>query len=235
MKSWNYIRRATLVAFALAFLGAGESRAEDTAQQLWLDYNPSWMLSPKRTVGGVVGYRAQLESGGWHRLIFNPKIDLPLSYVTLKFGIGNYFTFSEEIQNHWELRPYQGVAWVWPRSRVNFDHYVRLEERFDFNTVDWSSDNSLRGRYRLRLRFKFAERRPDSFWRLHCSGEFFVKLAGTEGLMQEQFRIALGAERSFHRSLRFRLEGIWQQQEVSFFPSEDAEEFYLRIRFYQNF
>ena len=209
--------------------------ANETSRQIWLDYNPSWKTSGNPTVGGDVGYRFQLESGGWHRLVLRPGVDIPLKTVILKFGIGNFFTFSEEIQNRWEIRPYQGVAWVWPRSRVNFDHYVRLEERFDFNTVDWTSYNSLRGRYRLRLRLIFAQTEPARFWRAYGSGEIFTNLAGTAGLQREQFRLTFGMERSFSRKLRFRLEGTWQQQEITFLPSDAAEEFYLRFRFYQNF
>lgn len=209
--------------------------ANDISRQFWTDYNPSWMLSPKTTVGGDLGYRVQLENGGWHRLVLRPKVDLIHRFVTLKFGLGNFFTFSDDIQNRWELRPYQAVAWVWPRSRVNFDHNLRLEERFDFNTVDWTSYNSLRGRYRLRLGFIFANSQPYRFWRAYGSGEIFVNLAGEQGLQQEQFRITLGMERSFHRTLRLRLEGTWQQQEITFLPSDSADEFYIRVRFYQNF
>lgn len=222
-------------AVLLLTFAASATIANETSNQYWVDYNPSWVISPKVTVGGDLGYRTQLESGGWHRFVLRPGVDIPVKYVTLKAGIGNFFTFSDDIQNRWEIRPYQGAAWVWPRSRANFDHFLRLEERFDFNTVDWSSYNSLRGRYRLRVRFIFAETRPHRFWRAYGSGELFVNLAGTEGLMREQFRITLGMERSFSLKLRFRLEGIWQQQEITFLPSDSAEEIYLRLRFYQNF
>lgn len=219
----------------LLVCGVQDSAAEDTSQQIWVDYNPSWMISKKVTFGGDVGYRTQLESDGWDRLALRPGVDIPFRHVTLKGGIGNFWTFSENIQNRWEIRPYQGVGWVWPRSKVNFDHLVRLEERFDINTVTWTSLNSLRGRYRLRARYKFAEVRPDRFWRAFGSGEFYVKLAGTEGLQQEQFRITFGLERSFSHLQRFRLQLTWQQQDVTLLPSESADEIYIRLRFYQNF
>ena len=124
---------------------------------------------------------------------------------------------------------------MWPRSRVNFDHYVRLEERFDFNTVTWNSVNSLRGRYRLRLRHLFAAARPDRFWRAFGSGEFFVTLAGEEGVQREQFRVTLGLERSFSRLMRIRAQVTWQQEELFFLPSESADAVYFRLRVYQNF
>ena len=209
--------------------------AEETSQQLWLDYNPSWTISPKVTLSGDVGYRTQLEGDGGDRLVLRPGIDIPFKSVTLKAGIGNFWTFSDIIQNRWEIRPYQGVGWVWPRSRVNFDHLVRLEERFDFNTVTWTSINSLRGRYRLRLRYIFADVRPGRFWRAFGSGEFFLKLAGSEGVQREQFRVTLGMERSFSLLRRFRLELTWQQEELFFLPSESADALFIRFRVYQNF
>jgi hypothetical protein len=224
-----------LLGTAVAVLAGGPSSAQAEGSQLWLDYNPSWMISPKTTLGGDVGLRTQLDNQDGIRLVLRPGINLPVKTFTLRAGIGNFFTFSDDIQNRWELRPYQGVFWVWPRSKVNFDHYVRLEERFDFNTVDWSSENSLRGRYRLRLRFLFAQSKPGRFWRAQGAGEIFVKLAGEEGLQRDQYRITLALERSFSRSMRWRLEGIWRQADVSFIPDGDDSDFYLRIRFYQNF
>jgi len=216
-------------------LASAAASAGDQSTQIWLDYNPSWALSPKLTTGGDVGFRKELGSEGWIRLVLRPGVDIPVKSFTLKAGIGNFWTFSDFIQNRWELRPYQGVGWVWPRSKVNFDHLVRLEERFDFNTVTWSSVNSLRGRYRLRARFKFGMTRSDRFWRAYGSGEFFGKLAGTEGTQREQFRVTLGMERSFSLKSRFRLETTWQQQELFFLPSDSANEIYFRLRFYQNF
>jgi len=218
------------LAFASPVALAGES-----SKQIWLDYNPSWVISPKVTISGDAGYRTELESGGGSRLVLRPGVDLPSKFVTFKAGIGNFWTISDAITNRWEIRPYQGVAWVWPRSRVNVDHLVRLEERFDFNTVTWTSINSLRGRYRLRFRYLFDAVQPGRFWRAFGSGEFFLKLAGEEGVQREQFRLTLGLERSFSPLRRFRLEVTWQQEEIFFLPSESADAIYFRFRVYQNF
>jgi hypothetical protein len=238
LRSRTLIIQAQLLVITvfLAFvIGNSSARAEDLSRQLWLDYNPSWVLSPKVTVGGDVGYRDELTNDGWYRLVLRPGVDLPYKWVTLKAGLGNFWTISDDIDNRWEIRPYQGVAWVWPRARVNFDHLARLEERFDLNTVDWTSANSLRGRYRLRLRYLFGMTRPDRFWRASGSGEIFLKLAGEEGVQNEQFRVTLGLERSFSRLIRIRFQISWQQEEAFFLPTETAEAIYIRLRFYQNF
>ena len=216
-------------------LGSPAAAAEDRSDQIWLDYNPSWTLSPKVTIGGDVGVRKVLGSHEWSRLVLRPGVDIPVKFFTLKAGLGNFFTFSDYIDNRWEIRPYQGAGWVWPRLGVNFDHLARLEERFDFNTVTWNSVNSLRGRYRLRARYQFATVRSDRFWRAFGSGEFFVKLAGTEGVQREQFRVTVGMERSFSLKSRIRLQITWQQEELFFLPSDSVNEIYFRIRFYQNF
>jgi hypothetical protein len=236
MTSSPLFRRILLAGCLLvAAASAGKSLADAETKQFWVDYNPTWVLSPKTFLYGDVGYRTETGTADWNRLVIRPAVSRSHKHVILRGGLGNFFTFSDEIQNRWELRPFQGVYWVWPRSKVLLDHYLRLEERFDFNTVDWSSEISLRARYRLRLRYKFFESRPDRFWRAHGSGEFFLKLAGTEGLQRDQFRIALGVERSFNSRMRWRIEGIWRQADASFLPDSDPDEFYFRIRFYQNF
>ena len=223
------------IALFLVSCGSLASQAEETPKQIWLDYNPSWKVSEKVTVGGDAGFRTKLESGSGIRLVLRPGIDRPYKSVTFKAGIGNFWTLSEIITNRWEIRPYQGVGWVWPRGPITFDHLARLEERFDFNTVTWTSVNSLRARYRLRLRHLFAATRPDRFWRAYGSGEIFLKLAGEEGLQRDQFRVTLGLERSFSRLMRIRLQITWQQEELFFLPSDTADFIYYRFRVYQNF
>jgi hypothetical protein len=236
LKSGVSIAKAWQFGFVLLLsFTAPSAGAEETSHQLWLDYNPSWMISEKVTFGGDLGWRTRLDSDRGFRLVLRPGVDLPYKAVTFKAGIGNFWTISNDITNRWEIRPYQGVGWVWPRSRINFDHLARLEERFDFNTVTWNSVNSLRGRYRLRLRFIFANSKPARFWRAYGSGEFFLKLAGEEGLQRDQFRVTLGMERSFSRLMRIRVQATWQQEELFFLPSEDADSIYFRLRVYQNF
>jgi hypothetical protein len=217
------------------FLSATIVTADDSSKQLWVDYNPSWYLSEKVTFGGDLGYRTYLDRDSGFRLVLRPGVDLPSRYVTFKAGLGNFWTISDKITNRWEIRPYQGVGWIWPRGPVNVDHLARLEERFDFNTVTWTSVNSLRGRYRLRLRYLFAVARPDRFWRAFGSGEIFLNLAGEEGLQNEQFRATLGLERSFSRLMRVRMQVTWQQEEIFFLPSESVDAVYFRLRVFQNF
>ena len=124
---------------------------------------------------------------------------------------------------------------MWPRSAVDVDHLIRLEERFEIETGTWDSTNSVRSRYRLRLRYRFADPRPDRFWRAFGSGEIFLNLVGAEGLQQEQFRLTLGLERSWSLKFRLRFQTTWQQEEVFFLPNDTVDALYFRIRVYQNF
>ncbi len=181
-------------------------------------------------------YRTKLNKDDGFRLVLRPGVDLPYRFVTLKAGIGNFWTISDIITNRWEIRPYQGVGWVWPRGRTNVDHLVRLEERFDFNTVTWNSVNSLRARYRLRLQVPFRSARPDRFWRVFGSGEFFLKLAGEEGLQREQFRAHFGVGTEFQpRCAGSALQATWQQEEFFLVPDNSADDLFFRFRVYQNF
>ena len=74
----------------------------------------------------------------------------------------------------------------WPGGRFAVEHYLRLEERFDFNTETWNSLNSLRLRYRLRATYRWAARVEERYWTATASGEGFVTLAGEQGQQQER-------------------------------------------------
>ncbi|MCK5592288.1 MAG: DUF2490 domain-containing protein, partial [Candidatus Pacebacteria bacterium] len=76
--------------------------------------------------------------------------DVKLSY---QGGLRFIYTSNLSSSNTFELRPWQGVRYVWPRfSKFYFDHYFRLEERLVWQTEVSGFDFTMRGRYRLRLR-----------------------------------------------------------------------------------
>ncbi len=127
-------------------------------------------------------------------------------------GLGNFVTMNEVIANRWEIRPWQGVNVSWPRAPVHLEHFLRLEEQFDFNTETWESQNSVRGRYRLRTVIQWSALQQDRYWRLHASVEGFLTLAGEQGQFREQFRLTVGIERSVKAGVRTRFDATWQRE-----------------------
>jgi len=91
-----------------------------------------------------------------------------------------------------------------PRGRIPLRHYLRLEERFDFNTSTWTSKNSLRLRYQLKIHI------DGQHYSLTAIGEAFYTFAGKQGQYQEYAGVTFGLDRSFSYDLHFRFEVTWQ-------------------------
>lgn len=123
-----------LIVSLLFAVGAGTATADDISPQIWLDYNPLHLLSPRVDLFGDAGIRWNTENDGWRRFVLRPSVGVRAGQVYLTAGVGNFVTFSPDIATHWEIRPFQGASVVWPGGRLAFQHYLRLEERFDFNT-----------------------------------------------------------------------------------------------------
>ncbi len=222
---------ATVLSVLPADSAVGQSQ-DDVSSQLWVDYNPSRPLSTKLEVYGDLGARTELSSGGWWRFVARPSVRYQLHRdVQLMGGLGSFYTWNDAIADRWQIRPWQGVRATWPRVPVRLEHFVRFEERFDFNTGTWESLNSLRGRYRLRTVLQWAALRPDRYWRLIGSVEGFLTLAGEQGQFREQFRLSVGLERSYRAGLRTRFEATWQK-EGRLLGEGSISDLFLRVRLF---
>jgi len=136
----------------------------NTTQQIWLDYNPSFERSSKVDFYGDIGIRT-LFPYEWSRLIIRPSIRYKIPKKILKEtyhnaelhgGIGFFFTNNKSVSNRLEIRPFQGYKLAWPnRPKIKIKHYVRLEERFDIQTQDWVNTFGLRFRYQARMELHF--------------------------------------------------------------------------------
>ena len=145
------LRPVLMIASAIVALWFGvlDANAQEASEQVWFDYNPGWRLSEVTRLTLDAGMRKQLEDPEALTLVLTPAVDFRVDKVKLAAGVANYLTLNEEINDRWEIRPFQSASYVWPNSRLSLDHRLRLEERFDFDTDTWESKNSLRGRYRF--------------------------------------------------------------------------------------
>jgi len=223
------------LALFLPLSGAhAQDEAGDVGPQLWLDYNPSYSLTPKLDLYGDVGVRTEIGSSSWWRVVVRPNVRYDVSKaVIVAGGIGSFYTWNRIIADRWEIRPWQGVTLTWPRKPLVFQQVVRLEERFEFDTRTWESLSSLRLRYRLRLSKRWAAYfQPDRFWQVLGSIEFFMRLAGEEGQSQEQIRVTAGLERSYPPVWRGRAELTWQMAGL-YLGQGNFSEVFLRLRVFQ--
>ena len=204
---------------------------ENISKQIWIDVNPSYYINPHFILYGDVGARSEIENDGWWRLVVRPSIRTWLGgrfYFTA--GLGNFVTFNRKIENRWELRPFQGLRVTWPHWKTPLRHYIRLEERFDFNTETWNSKNSIRLRYQLNFSYRWAALQPGRWWQATATAEAFATILGTQGQFQEQSRVTLGLDRSYARDFHYRIEVTWQQERLFYSTSKNVSAIYFRFR-----
>ena len=224
-----------VISFLLGFSfqqGLAQSQ-NDIIKQLWLDVNPNWFIDPNLELFGDVAVRKEFEENGSSRSVVRPGLRYHITNgIFITGGIGSFYTWNTLIADRWEIRPFQGLQTHWPRSKIPFQHYLRLEQQFDLNTETWESLNSLRLRYRIRPQLQFDTRQSGSFWRLMASFEGFITLAGEQGQSREQARAMLALERSFRFGQRLRFEAIWQKAGLLFISNKTVDDLFIRFRYY---
>jgi len=142
------------ILILLCFLLTSTTIAQDKNIQTWVDYTTNNWINEEWLYYGDYGIRGVLSVDDWSQYYLNPAFlyrkDVKLSY---QGGMRFIYTSNLSISNTFELRPWQGVRYIWPRfSKFYFDNYFRLEERLLWETQVSGFDFSVRGRYRLRLR-----------------------------------------------------------------------------------
>ncbi len=202
------------------------------SKQVWIDVNPKYFINPKLEIYGDAGMRWEVENDGWMRIVLRPTLrGLVWDRFYFIAGIGNFYTLNKFIEDRWELRPFQGISFNWPRWRTPIHHYMRIEERFEFNTKTWDSRNSVRGRYKLGISHRWAAKQVDRYWQVSVMGEAFYTFAGQQGQFQEQARVTLGLDRSLRYELHFRFEITWQQEQLFYNTKESFSDIYFRFRY----
>ena len=213
---------------------SGQVEEGDVSEQIWLDYNPVWALSSSLELYGDIGVRTELRERGWGRVVVRPSIRGPVGSFRWSGGIGGFFTGNETAADRIEIRPFQGIAATWPRRRIfHLEHYVRVEERFEWETDGWSLDASLRFRYRVQTRYSFSGPLENASWQVLFHAEGFLTVAGNAGQFDEKVRIGAGLERAFGSGWRGRLDLTWQKV-GALFSGAPTDDLYIRVRVYQN-
>ncbi len=233
-RTWHvvFIRAIFFILFSFPLTAQSQ---DNLSTQLWIDANPYYFFTPKIEVYGDIGGRWILEGDNYKRVVIRSAVRTPLgSEFFLSGGIGNFININEGSSNVWEIRPFQGLLTYWPSGRLPIQHYLRFEQRIEFDTKNWDRTISTRLRYRMRLSHKLGAIQPDRFWRMTLGWEGFFKLTEQKGQIEEQVRITAGLERNFRKDFRLRLEVTWQKESLKFISNNSVESIYIRLRLYQN-
>ena len=202
-------------AFAQDTLDTNDD-SKDVTNQFWVDYTTALRFTNQLDFYGGIGFRTVVPHA-WDRVFLQPAIryQLPkLFFRRLKYreelhgGFGIFFTSNVNTVNRLEIRPFQGYRLDWPdRPRLRIRHYVRLEERFDLNTDNWSNTFGLRLRYLAELTIKLQ-----GDWLSFNKGiylpfrmELFWNLIGAQQF-NDKFRLNTGIGYEFSKKWRMELQ-----------------------------
>ncbi len=227
-------RTVVVVAVVLAACcvsSAVHAQDDEVSEQIWIDYDPRWTWPSGLELYGDVGLRTELGETGWGKLVVRPGVRGPLGPFRISGGVGSFYTANKDAADRWEVRPFQGISATWPSKRIRLDHYLRLEERLEFEMADWTLDASLRFRYRLQTQIRWGGLRGDVFWRLLLHGEAFLTVTGEAGQFDEKFRLGLGIERGFGPKFRARVDLTWQKVGAPF-SGAPTDDLYIRVRLF---
>ena len=211
--------------------------------QTWSDIATIYKITNNWRYDGDQGIRGVLSDSDFTLLYFRPSVRYRAKpWFTVHGGIRFFKTFFDGDDDTFEIGPWQGLRFTWPKiGTYAFSHYFRLEERMIWRTEGESDfDFNLRGRYQLGLRspnydilFKnglYLLGSVELFWNLEDS--FFDDFAN-------RIRWDAGVGTKVSETWRVQLHYILQDGrsiEDDFFQDPfDSDEHILRLRLFYSF
>lgn len=125
----------------------------DTNFQTWTDIATIYNISDRWQYNGDQGIRGVVSRNDFNIFYVRPSVLYWVKpWFTVHGGIGFFQDVFEDDGNIFELRPWQGLQFVWPEiGGYAISHYLRLEERMFWLTSGESDFDffTLRSRYQL--------------------------------------------------------------------------------------
>jgi hypothetical protein len=209
--------------------------------QSWFDFRTFYTIDDNWTYDGDYGMRGFISDENWRRTYIHPAFVYDASTnIDLRGGMRFIFTNENDATNTFEVRPWQGVRFIWPKTNfIILSQYVRLEERFSWGTEDGSFS------FVFRLRYRIMAKTPNL--RLVSINQTFYFLASLElfanlgEAIQETFvdrsRITFGMGYFITQAWRVELHYILQGSNLGTKEgyTVDVKILRLRLRYYINF
>lgn len=205
--------------------------------ELWGDMTLTESFADKWSIGGDFGLRSSLSNNNWWQFYIRPNINYELSSIySFTFGLGTFSTFSRQAFNTWEFRIYQDANINWPKiGFFNFQHRVRIEQRFFNYTEGIPNSFSVRGRYLLGVKtdnFSFGGAKN---WNGVMSLEPFIPLGKESGeLRANNFRWDTAIGHQINQGLRIEVHYILQSSDLFSLSSLSVVDHLFRIRVFKS-
>jgi hypothetical protein len=208
-----------------------------TNQQLWIDFYPHYYVNEKLEYYGDTGYRTILNKDIWHRIYARPSARYHLSEKwELHAGLGLFYIFNKTLSDRFEITPWQGVQFNWPKwDKLKFKNLLKIEERISYNTTNWSASFDFRLRLKISGRYDLKRGVSDRFWFIPFYAEGFVPINDNiKEFVRNKSRVGIGIGHNTSKKLRFSMIVNWQYSrtgiEDDFNVSDIA--YQLKVRFF---
>ncbi len=207
----------------------------------WLDFNYSYVSSPKWTFGGDGGTRGIISSEEFTTIYLRPSASFKVNKdINLSATVAGFQTFRSSTFNLFELRLAQQVQATWPRlNRVFFTHRLRNEERFYFeNQVEETPENDSSFENRLRYRLgaetnSFNLTSKIGNVKLLGGIEYFQTLQSrTDSRRFNDSRVSAGFGQLLTKGWSYSLMFIWQRSRDVSGGEFATDQFVVRLRIY---
>lgn len=210
-----------------------QSQTQIIDNQVWFDVIPHFEIKPKLKYFGDLSYRTSVNNYKFRRFVMRPSIRYSLfNGFEVLGGIGLFVTWDEIENNTFELRPFQGVRFSWPKIwRMNFDHRFWIEERLIWND-EGLFDANLRFRYRMKS--KLPINNPlviaKTFY-IPFSYEVFVNVGPQEvEKFRNQGRAMFGFGYLGDAKWAWELEAIFQRSKSASYDQLELSDHIFRIK-----
>jgi len=207
--------------------------------EVWLDYKHKEYLSPKLSLDGEAGVRADVSSGERNALYIKPQISIDASKIfSIGGGLAVFKNWESPVDNT-EFRFEQQVIAKWPRiNNFQFENRFRIEERYshyqESDAIEVANEWTAQMRYRLMLisdAFQFSEGIKNMF--VVLGSETFIPF---ENVNSDSFvlgeRIILGFGQFLQNGKKYEVDFMWEGTLGAKDGEPRSNEWILRLRYY---
>lgn len=234
------LNTTSIVILVITLFGNILAQEDQTDSQSWIDFRTFYTIDEKWTYDGDYGLRGFLSKEDWRRVYINPAFVYDANInLDLRGGMRFIFTREKDATNTIEIRPWQGVRVLWPRTNfIIFSQYIRLEERFTWGTENGSFSFDMRARYRIMAKTPNLKLVGinQTFYFL-TSFEIFSNIKNTiEETFVDRTRLTFGMGYFIAQSWRAELHYILQGSNIGAADGAniDVKILRFRIRYYIN-
>lgn len=182
-------------------------------QQLWVDWYFNVKKNDRINYVFDFGYETIFLEDYWNKVYHESSINYKLSkQFSLKGGIALYYHFNKDIQNRFELRPWQAIVLhLMDNQHWSFNVQVKLEQRLSYLTESWNPSFDLRLRTRIGGAYYFTNKSVRTDWYIPFVAEYYYPLKDNiPEVFHNVAKVGVGVGKVIKNKWNFSFISNWQ-------------------------